>query len=88
LGSIGKVENKLGETVKETKFTPPSPIKATPNRIARDHSDVYPKPVNDAGDVTIMSLELYINSVILVGIGQYFLGIYCTNTKGKLGWYI
>jgi hypothetical protein len=32
-------------------------------------------------------LELYFDSVILVGIGQYFLGIYHTDTKGKLGRY-
>jgi hypothetical protein len=34
-----------------------------------------------------MNLELYIESVFLVGIGQYFLGIYQTDTAGKLGQY-
>jgi hypothetical protein len=42
LGSIGKVEIKLGETVIKTKFTPPSLIEATPNVIASNHSDVCP----------------------------------------------
>jgi hypothetical protein len=33
-------------------------------------------------------LELFRNSVFLVGIGWYFLGILQTDTKEKLGWYI
>ena len=33
-------------------------------------------------------LELYTDLVFLVSIGQYFLGIYHTVTKGKFGWYI
>ncbi len=37
---------------------------------------------------TIHDLELSNDSVFLVGIGWYFLGIYQTNTKGKLGRYI
>jgi hypothetical protein len=33
-------------------------------------------------------VELLNDSVFLVGISWYFLGILPTNTKGKLGWYI
>ncbi len=36
----------------------------------------------------IAQLELYTNLVCLVGIWLVFLGIYQTDTKGKLGWYI
>jgi hypothetical protein len=36
----------------------------------------------------VFFLELYINLVILVCIGQYFFGIYRTDTKRKLGQYI
>jgi hypothetical protein len=55
LGSIGKVEHNLGETVKKTKFTPPSLIEATPNVIASNHSDMCLMSVSNAGDVTITS---------------------------------
>ncbi len=32
----------LGETIKKTKLTPPSTIKATPTPIASNPDDVYP----------------------------------------------
>ena len=35
-----------------------------------------------------LSLELYTDSVFLVGIQLVFLGILSTDTEGKLGWYI
>jgi hypothetical protein len=36
----------------------------------------------------LIFVELFTDSVFLVGIGWYFLGILPINTKGKLGWYI
>jgi hypothetical protein len=36
----------------------------------------------------VNKLELFRDSVFLVGIGWYFLGILPTDTKEKLGWYI
>jgi hypothetical protein len=36
----------------------------------------------------LIKLELYTNSVFLVGIQLVFLGIYQTDTRGKRGWYI
>jgi hypothetical protein len=33
-------------------------------------------------------LKLFTDLVFLVGIGWYFFGIYHTDTKGNLGWYI
>jgi hypothetical protein len=38
--------------------------------------------------VVVSKIELFTDSVFLVGIGWYFLGILPTNTEGKLGWYI
>jgi hypothetical protein len=55
LGSIGKVEIKLGDTIRKTKFTPPSLIIATPNVIASNHSYVCWMSVSNAGDVMMMS---------------------------------
>jgi hypothetical protein len=54
-GSIGKVEINLGETIKKTKFTSPSPIKATPTLIASDHDDVHPISFSAAVDVMLTS---------------------------------
>ncbi len=51
MGSTRKVELKLRETVKKTKFTPPSPIKATPTLIANDLDDACPTSFSNAGDV-------------------------------------
>jgi hypothetical protein len=55
MGSIEKVKNKLGATVNKTKFTPPSPIKATPNVITSNHGDVCPMLFSNAGDVMLTS---------------------------------
>jgi hypothetical protein len=55
LGSIGKVEIKLGKTVKKTKFTPPSLIKATPNVIAINHRDICPMSFSNIGDIMMTS---------------------------------
>jgi hypothetical protein len=55
LGSIGKEENILGETVKKTKFTPPSLIKATPTIIANNQDDVCLTSFSHVGDIMLMS---------------------------------
>ncbi len=54
LGSTRKVV-KLGETVENTSFTPPSPMKATPTTIASDSNDVSTASVSNAGDVMMIS---------------------------------
>ncbi len=54
MGSTRKVV-KLGETNEKTKFTPPSPIKATPTTIASNTNDVSMTSVCNAGDVMMMS---------------------------------
>jgi hypothetical protein len=54
LGSTRKVI-KLGETVTNTSYTPPSPIKATPTSIASNSSDVSTASVSKTGDVTMTS---------------------------------
>jgi hypothetical protein len=47
------------------KFTPPSPMKATPNTIASNTNDVCPMSVSNADDITVTSSsqnkELHIN---------------------------
>jgi hypothetical protein len=55
LGSIGKIAINLGETIEKTKFTPPSPIKATPTLIASNQDDVIPTSFSDAGDIIMTS---------------------------------
>jgi hypothetical protein len=50
LGSTRKIV-KIGETVKNTNFSPPSPIKATPTLIASESNDVNTASVSEAGDV-------------------------------------
>ncbi len=54
LGSTRKIV-KLGETVENTSFTPPSPMKATPTTIASNSNDVSTASVSKAGDVMMMS---------------------------------
>jgi hypothetical protein len=56
LGSTRKVI-KLGETVKNMSYTPPSPIKATPTSIASDSNDVSTASVSKAGDVMMTSSD-------------------------------
>ncbi len=50
---MGSTRNvvKLGKTVKNTSFTPPSPMKATPTTIASDSDDVSTASISKAGDV-------------------------------------
>jgi hypothetical protein len=54
LGSTRKVI-ELGETVTNTSYTPPSPIKATSTSIASDSNDVSTASVSEAGDVMMTS---------------------------------
>jgi hypothetical protein len=63
LGSTRKVELNLGETIKKTKFPPPS------TKIASNSNDVCTMSVSNAGDVMMMSSsqnkELFnINSIL------------------------
>ncbi len=55
MGSIGKVVIILGETHKKTKFTPPSPIKATPNDITSNEKDLSMTSVSNDNDVSMRS---------------------------------
>jgi hypothetical protein len=55
LGSTRKLGLNLGETVKWSKFTPPSPIKATPTEIASNQEDVCPTSFSNADDVMLRS---------------------------------
>jgi hypothetical protein len=54
LGSTRKIV-KLVETVKNTRFTPPSPLKTTPTTIASKSNDVSTASVSEAGNVMMMS---------------------------------
>ncbi len=54
MGSTRKIV-KLRETIENTRYTPPSPIKATPPTIASDSNDVSTVSVSKAGDVMMMS---------------------------------
>jgi hypothetical protein len=54
LGSTRKVIT-LGETIKNTSYTPPSPMKATPTSIASDSDDVSTASASEAGDVMMTS---------------------------------
>jgi hypothetical protein len=54
LGSTRKVI-KLGETITNTSYTPPSPIKATPTSISSDSDDVSTASVSKADDVMMTS---------------------------------
>jgi hypothetical protein len=56
LGSTRKVI-KLGETVKNMSYTPPSPIKATPTSIASDSNDISTASVSKAGDIMMTSSD-------------------------------
>ncbi len=55
MSSIEKVETTLEETIKKTKFTPPSLIKATPMLITSDQDDICLTSFSDAGDVMLKS---------------------------------
>jgi hypothetical protein len=54
LGSTRKVV-KLAETVKNTSFTPPSPMKTTPTTIPSNSNDVSTASVSKAGDIMMTS---------------------------------
>ncbi len=56
LGSTRKVI-KLGETVKNRSYTPPSPMKATPTSIASNSNGVSTASVSEAGDVMMVSSD-------------------------------
>ncbi len=56
MGSTRKVI-KLGETVKNMSYTPPSPIKATPTSIASDSNDISTASVSKAGDIMMTSSD-------------------------------
>ncbi len=55
MGSIGRVVINLGETIKKTKFTPPSQIKATPNIIANNNDGMCLSSVSCVDDITVTS---------------------------------
>jgi hypothetical protein len=46
---------KIGETITNTSYTPPSPIKATPTSIANNSDDISTASVSKAGDVMMTS---------------------------------
>ncbi len=54
MGSSRKIV-KIGETITNTSYTPPSPIKATPTSIASNSDDVSTASVSKAGDVMMTS---------------------------------
>jgi hypothetical protein len=54
LGSTRKIV-KLRETIENTSYTPPSPIKATPTTIASNSNDVSTASVSNAGDIMMRS---------------------------------
>ena len=56
MGSTRKVI-KLGETNKNTSYTPPCLMKATPISIASNSNDVITASVSEAGDVMMMSFS-------------------------------
>ncbi len=56
MGSTRKII-KLGETIKNTSYTPPSLIKATPTRIASDSNDISTASVSKAGVVMMTSSD-------------------------------
>ncbi len=54
MGSTKKIV-KIGETIRNTSYTSPSPIKATPTSIASNSDDVSTASVSKAGDVMMTS---------------------------------
>ncbi len=55
MGSIGKVVTTLGETCKKTKFTPPSPIKATTKDVTNDKKGLSLMSVSNGDGVMTTS---------------------------------
>ncbi len=54
MGSTRKIV-KFRETIENTSYTPPSPMKATPTTIASDSNDVSTASVSKAGDIMMTS---------------------------------
>ncbi len=54
MGSTRKIA-KIRETIVQTSFTPPSPMKATPTTIASNSNDASTSSVSKAGDVMLTS---------------------------------
>ncbi len=54
MGSTRKVI-KLGETITNISYTPPSPIKATPTSIANNSNEISTASLSKAGDVMMTS---------------------------------
>ncbi len=54
MGSTRKTV-KVRETIVQTSFTPPSPMKATPTTIASDSNDASTTSVSKAGNVMMTS---------------------------------
>ncbi len=55
MGSTRKLEINLGETVKEMKFIPLSPVEAKPTNIASNPDDICPMSVSNAVEVMTTS---------------------------------
>ncbi len=53
-GSIGNSDINLSETYKKQKFTPSSPIKATPTIAESDSNDNFLMSFSNDDDVTVM----------------------------------
>ncbi len=53
MGSVRKVDINFEETVKKTKFSPPSLMKATPIIVASNTNDVCLTSVSKADDITV-----------------------------------
>ncbi len=58
MGSTKKLGLNLEKDVKRSKFTPPSPIKATPTEIASNQDVAHPATLSDADDVMLISPSL------------------------------
>jgi hypothetical protein len=55
--AIPTPNRELGWVAKNTSFTPPSPMKATPTTIASEYNDVSTVSVSKAGDIMMRSLS-------------------------------
>ncbi len=54
MGSTRKIV-QFGETIENTSYTPPNPMKATPTTFASNSNDMSTASVSEAGDVMMMS---------------------------------
>jgi hypothetical protein len=55
LGSTRKLELNLEKTIKRSKFTPPSPIEATPSEIASDQDVAHSATFSNPDDLMLTS---------------------------------